>query len=131
LHQSGHSGLLEEIPQTEGIHHSSEHSHIIGIDPIHTAGAAHYAAPDISGTDNESDFYALIHDIFHLPDHGTDGGGIITMFLISFKRLAADFEKYTVETEFFAHNFLSFPRFSNVFYKNITVKCNFGKKNIE
>ena len=103
-------GGAEEITQAQRVHHGREHSHVVGVDPVHAAGAAHDAAPDVAGADDQRDFHALIRHGFDSFHNGSDRIGVISMFLRTFERLAAEFQQHPAESEFFIHNrLLSLP----------------------
>lgn len=100
---AGIPAAVKKSRRQEGVHHGREHAHIVGVDPVHAAGAAHHAAPDVAGADHERDFDALVHDFLDLPDHLADGFGIVAVILRALERFAADLEQHPVEAEFLIH----------------------------
>ena len=61
LHARGLSLLLEEILQSEAVHHRSQHAHIVAAGAIDTSLLKFRATEEVAATDNDGDLNALLH----------------------------------------------------------------------
>src|SRR5512133_1304738 len=62
-----HTGALESIHHHQGVHHGGKHAHVISGSAIHAALQALFATPNVSRTDDNSDFHAHFMNFLDAP----------------------------------------------------------------
>jgi hypothetical protein len=72
---------------------------------VHTD--THISAPEITGSDDDSDFNALVTDLFDPGDDLFESFGFVTVAALPFESLAAEFKHDPFVTEIAFHKLTS------------------------
>ncbi len=93
LHARGLSLLLEEILQSEAVHHRSQHAHIVAAGTIDAGLLQFGATEEVAATNNDGDLHTLLDRGNDFLRNTTNDGGVDADFA-SAECLSGQLEQY-------------------------------------
>ncbi|MCY1526273.1 hypothetical protein D9M68_612820 [compost metagenome] len=92
-HDGGDVGTLQRIAHGQGVHHGSQHTHVVAGHPIHAGGAQGRTTKQVAAADHQADLDANTDQLADFQRHAIEDFRIDTELLGAHKGLTAEFEQ--------------------------------------
>ena len=92
-HPGREAGLVHGVSECQSIHHSRQHTHVVGGRPVHADRAARNATKDVAPADDDSHLHTQARHLCNLFDHPHNGGAVDAECIVAHQGFAGEFEQ--------------------------------------